>query len=58
MAKSQETHSWNANDYKYALIRTKSLITVALKHLEGAKGEEIPDDSEFREILFSLAATV
>ncbi len=55
MAETKEKKSWNAHDYKFSLIRIKSLTTVALNHLKDVKGEPLPADTEFGEILSTLA---
>ncbi len=42
--------------YRMNLIRIKSFATLAVEHLDSVTGEEIPDDAEFRQILWVLSA--
>jgi hypothetical protein len=44
----------NVGVYRLAFIEVKSLATLALKHLETCKDDDIPKDQEFREILWTL----
>ncbi len=39
---------------RMCLIKVKVLSELALKHLEGVKGEELPDDPGFRQTLWTL----
>jgi hypothetical protein len=45
---------YNIADYRLGLITIKSLTTVALKHPEPVKGEEMPNDGGLNEALFTL----
>ncbi|MGE5444550.1 MAG: hypothetical protein ACM3SR_08105 [Ignavibacteriales bacterium] len=47
-------HEWNAIDYKLTLIKIKTNVNLALTHLEPVKGEDIPEDPEFRQTLWVL----
>lgn len=54
--KKVEEKSFNIVDYRVEFIRIKSLATVALKHLESVTDEDIPEDAEFRQILWILSS--
>jgi hypothetical protein len=46
----------NVISYRMEFIRMKSLAILALKHLESVEGEDIPEDVEFRQVLWTLVA--
>jgi hypothetical protein len=55
MTEPQSTTEYNVIDWRISLINLRNLTHLAIRHLEPIEYEDLPDDAEFRQILWTLS---